>query len=153
MRVAVIDPSLFTLPYDSMLALGLQQAGHDVVLHTRALKPWEVPPEGVTLAPDFYRATGGARTAWLPGTLRLGLKGADHLFSMAALLARLRRERPDVIHFQWLPLPIVDGRFLSAFTQVAPLVLTVHNSRRSTAIPRRGSSGSARRTASALSNG
>ena len=26
---------------------------------------------------------------------------------MAALLARLRRERPDVIHFQWLPLHTV----------------------------------------------
>ena len=32
MRVALIDPSLFTLPYDRMLALGLRDAGHDVVV-------------------------------------------------------------------------------------------------------------------------
>jgi glycosyltransferase involved in cell wall biosynthesis len=128
MRVALIDPSLFTLPYDRMLALGLQQAGHDVVLHARALEPGEGDAEGLTLAPDFYRATGGGRTAWLPEPLRLALKGAEHVICMGALLARLRRERPDVIHFQWLPLPVADKRFLPAFARVAPLVLTVHDS-------------------------
>ena len=46
---------------------------------------------------------------------------------MARLLRRLRRERPDVIHFQWLPLPVVDSRMLAGFRRVAPLVLTVHD--------------------------
>lgn len=128
MRVALIDPSLFTLPYDRMLALGLGEAGHDVVLHTRALKPGEGKTEGLRLAPDFYRATGAEGAAWLPRRLRLALKGCEHVLSMAALLARLRRERPDVIHFQWLPLPVVDKRFLPAFASIAPLVLTVHDS-------------------------
>lgn len=128
MRVALIDPSLFTLPYDRMLALGLREAGHDVVLHTRALEPAEGDGGGVALAADFYRATGGARTAWLPEPLRLAFKGIDHLASMAGLVARLRRERPDVIHFQWLPLPFADRLFLPALARVAPLVLTVHDS-------------------------
>jgi glycosyltransferase involved in cell wall biosynthesis len=129
MRVALVDPSLFTLPYDRMLALGLQRAGHDVVLHARALEPGEGEAGDVALAADFYRATGGARTAWLPRPVRLALKGAEHVVSMAALLNRLRRERPDVIHFQWLPLPIADRRFLPAFARIAPLVLTVHDSK------------------------
>jgi glycosyltransferase involved in cell wall biosynthesis len=128
MRVALIDPSLFTLPYDRMLALGLREAGHDVVLHTRALEPAEGDGGGVAVSTDFYRATGGARTAWLPEPLRLAVKGADHLVSMAALVARLRRERPDIIHFQWLPLPFADRLFLPALARIAPLVLTVHDS-------------------------
>lgn len=128
MRVALVDPSLFTLPYDRMLASGLREAGHDVVLHTRALEPAEGDGGGVALATDFYRATGGTRTAWLPDPLRLALKGVDHLASMAGLVARLRRERPDVIHFQWLPLPLADRLFLPALARVAPLVLTVHDS-------------------------
>lgn len=128
MRVALVDPSLFTLPYDRMLALGLREAGHDVVLHGRALRPGEGEAEGVTIAPDFYRATGGERAAWLPEPLRLALKGAEHVVCMAALLARFRRERPDVIHFQWLPLPVADARFLPALARIAPLVLTVHDS-------------------------
>jgi glycosyltransferase involved in cell wall biosynthesis len=128
MRVDLVDPSLFTLPYDRMLAFGLQQAGHDVVLHARAPKPGEGNAGGVALAADFYRATSGPRAARLPRRLRLALKGVDHVLSMSALLAKLRRERPDVIHFQWLPLPVVDRRFLRAFARIAPLVLTVHDS-------------------------
>ena len=128
MRVALVDPSLFTLPYDRMLALGLRQAGHDVVLHTRALERAEGDGGGVAVAAAFYRVTGGARTAWRPGPLRLALKGIDHVASMAALVVRLRRERPDVIHFQWLPLPFADRRFLPALARIAPLVLTVHDS-------------------------
>lgn len=128
MRVALVDPSLFTLPYDRMLAAGLRQGGHDVVLHTRALQPAEDDTGGVTVASDFYRLTGGLRRESLPNSLRLALKGIDHVVSMAALLARLRRERPDVIHFQWLPLPLADRWFLPALARIAPLVLTVHDS-------------------------
>lgn len=128
MRVALVDPSLFTLPYDRMLALGLRRCGHDVVLHGRALRPDEEPPAEVPLAPDFYRLTEGPRAPRLPKPLRLALKGIDHLVSMGALPGRLRHARPDVIHMQWLPLPVVDRRVLPALRRVAPLVLTLHDS-------------------------
>jgi glycosyltransferase involved in cell wall biosynthesis len=59
--------------------------------------------------------------------VRLGIKGVDHIASMLGLLRRFRRERPDVIHFQWLPLPLVDRFMLARFRRVAPLVLTVHD--------------------------
>lgn len=127
MRVSLIDPALFTFPYDRMLALGLQQAGHEVVLHGRALRPGEGDRAGITLAPTFHRTTRFS-DASLPQPVRLALKGVDHVRSMAGLLARLRRERPDVIHFQWLPLPAIDSLFLPMFRHIAPLVLTVHDS-------------------------
>jgi len=47
---------------------------------------------------------------------------------MTALLRQLKREAPDVIHFQWLPLPLVDRQFLTRLRRIAPLVLTVHDS-------------------------
>ncbi len=127
MRVALIDPSLFTLPYDAALAAGLQAGGHEVVLHGRDPGPDDNAVDGVPLRPSFYRVTGAPALARLPRALRLGLKGADHAWSMAALMRRLRREQPDVIHFQWLPLPIVDRRFLKGLRRIAPLVLTVHD--------------------------
>jgi glycosyltransferase involved in cell wall biosynthesis len=46
---------------------------------------------------------------------------------MERLLRRLRRWKPDVIHFQWVPLPVVDRFFLQWFRKIAPLVLTVHD--------------------------
>lgn len=130
MRVALIDPSLFTLPYDRMLALGLQSIGHQVVLYGRRPGPEDGDAAGIDLAPDFYPLAHGRLGAALPRPLRLALKGLDHLVSMLSLRRRLARAeaRPDVLHFQWLPLPVLDSRLLGGFRAIAPLVLTVHDS-------------------------
>ncbi len=127
MRVAMIDPSLFTLPYDGALATALIQEGHEVTLFGRGVGPDDSNPSGIPLAEAFYRFTGSRAVSVLPGKLRRGIKGLEHGWSMAALARRLRRERPDVIHFQWLPLPLVDRPMLAWFRRIAPLVLTVHD--------------------------
>jgi glycosyltransferase involved in cell wall biosynthesis len=62
---------------------------------------------------------------------------------MWRLIKRLRREAPDVIHVQWLPLPVMDRAFLGALRRVAPIVLTVHdtnpfNGEASASIQRKG---------------
>ena len=56
-------------------------------------------------------------------------KGALHGRSMRRLLAALRQDPPDVIHFQWLPLPVIDRAFIGRLREIAPLVLTVYDSR------------------------
>jgi glycosyltransferase involved in cell wall biosynthesis len=125
LRVALVDPSLFTLPYDLALAAGLRANGHEVTLHGRAAREGE-DTSGVE--PSFYRLAESRGAAALPRALRLGLKGIDHLVSMARLRRRLATSpRPDVVHFQWLPLPLADRALLAGFHQVAPLVLTVHD--------------------------
>ena len=127
MRVALVDPSLFTLPYDVALARGLVLAGCDVTLHSRAPLPADGGTEGVRLAPDFYPLAESRLARALPKMLRLAVKGVDHVASMRRLLARLRDRKPDIIHFQWLPLPLIDCRLLAAFRRLAPVVLTVHD--------------------------
>ncbi len=127
MRVALIDPSLFTLPYDRALAQGLEAAGHTVRLYARAPGANDNDARGVDLVDAFYRIAGSSLVASLPGRLRLGIKGLDHAASMLLLQRRLRAERPDIIHFQWLPLPVLDRRMLAGFSATAPLVLTVHD--------------------------
>ena len=126
MRVALVDPSLFTLPYDGELMLALQRAGAQVELHGRGLTPLD-GASAVRIEPTFYRAAGGRLARRLPRAARLAVKGVDHLASMRRLLRHLRRTRPDVIHFQWLPLPALDALLLPAFRRVAPVVLTVHD--------------------------
>ena len=76
MRIALIDPSLFTLPYDSALAAGLTQGGHDVTLYGRKPRPEEGSANGVRLTPAFYRATNTRLADKLPGALRAGSEGA-----------------------------------------------------------------------------
>jgi glycosyltransferase involved in cell wall biosynthesis len=127
MRVALVDPSLFTLPYDCALADGLTQLGHDVVLYGRKLQADDNRPSGVRLDPVFYGMAGHPVVSALPSRVRLAAQGVDHVWSMLRLPAQLRALQPDVVHFQWLPLPVVDRRLLGLCSRVAPLVLTMHD--------------------------
>lgn len=128
MRIAVIDPSLFTLPYDDHLCRALFDQGHSVTLFTRPLRPEEPQLEtGYRRSDNFYKVSEHRRLALLPSRARLVVKGLEHPVAMGTLIRDLRRFQPDVIHFQWLPVPIVDRLFLPLLQRIAPTVLTVHD--------------------------
>ena len=127
MRISLIDPSLFTLPYDVSLARGLTTAGHQVVLHGRKLTASDGDARDMAVQPDFYRVAGSAAVRRLPKQARVAIKGLDHVVSLLRLRARLAAERPDIIHFQWLPVPLLDRAMLAGFRAIAPVVLTVHD--------------------------
>ncbi len=126
MRVAVVDPSEFTPAYDAALAKGLAAAGHRVAMIGQA---------GGGLAGDpalehfghFYHPLATRLGRRLPGTAVTAAKGALHAVDLARLPSLLRRLQVDVIHLQWIPLPLVDGVFLQRLRTVAPVVLTVHD--------------------------
>lgn len=128
LRVALVDPSLFTLPYDRMLAGGLAAAGHQVTLFGRRPRPDDGTTEGVAIEPVFYRMAEHRLAGAAPRAVRLAIKGADHGVSLRRLLRRFRDVRPDVIHLQWLPLPALDRMFLGDMRRIAPVVLTLHDS-------------------------
>lgn len=124
MRVAILDPSGFTLPYDHCLCSALAEQGHEVVFVANPLPegPW-AKTTSYTQWQHFYRLA--ARSWWNPA--RKYIKAFEHPLEMASLIPRLRRWKPDVIHFQWLPLPSVDRLFLPRLRKLGPLVLTVHD--------------------------
>ncbi len=125
MNVAIIDPSGFTLPYDHCLASALAKQGCNVMLATTTRPPSELWADQPTheLCEHFYRFGGR-----LPrNKVRTFVKGCEHPLDLERLIHRLQRMRPDIIHFQWVPLPIVDNFFLHRISKIAPLVLTVHD--------------------------
>lgn len=128
MKVALVDPSLFTWPYDNALMGGLRAAGIEACVFGKALMPGEAPGPQPGLVEHFYPALSRWPLAASPPGLRRAIKGLVHGASMASLRGVLADWRPDVIHFQWAPLPVVDRRFLPAFRRLAPLVMTVHDS-------------------------
>jgi glycosyltransferase involved in cell wall biosynthesis len=101
--------------------------GHDVTLFGRRPGPDDGTVRDVVLVESFYRFAGSRGIAALPQQLRLGVKGLDHIWSMLRLARLLGRESPDIIHFQWLPLPLVDRHMVARLRKIAPLVLTVHD--------------------------
>ncbi len=128
LRVALIDPSFFTIPYDARLAGALGALGHEVVVYGEARAPAELPTEFARLRPLFYPELlrFGSRR-WTRSAVRLA-KGALHWRAMRRLVRELRDTAPDIVHFQWAPLPAVDRLFLGRLRQVAPVVLTAHDS-------------------------
>lgn len=128
MKIAMVDPSLFTLPYDEALCRSLQDLGHDVTLIGRPPRPDEpTPARDLHFAPVYY--TGAAQAENMPEVVRLGIKAADHVASSVRLISHVGALKPDIIHFQWTPFPAVDRYVLPRLRKIAPLLLTVHDTR------------------------
>jgi glycosyltransferase involved in cell wall biosynthesis len=116
MRITVVDPPAYTPPYDHALCTALARRGLDVELATSPFRHGPAPaPEGYARNECFYRVGSGNRM----------IKLARHPFDMLRLARRIRRERRDVVHFQWLPLPQLDLRLVPRFPR--PRVLTAHD--------------------------
>ncbi len=128
MKVVVVDPWHFTPPYDRELCKGLVEAGHHVTFVKNSDDAADVAETGVGSAGVTTLKLFSTPAAWLPRSLELAVKGLAHMRGMLRLLSRLRRIKPDVIHLQWLSLPMVDALFLPLFRRIAPIVLTVHDS-------------------------
>jgi glycosyltransferase involved in cell wall biosynthesis len=118
MRVSVVDPSAYTPPYDRALCAALARAGAQVELVTSRFAYGDVPiADGYAVRELFYQRVLGA-----PGsTLRRAAKLAEHVPDMVRY-RRLARAA-DIVHFQWLTVPWLDGALLPD----GPLVLTAHD--------------------------
>ncbi|HVT08384.1 MAG TPA: glycosyltransferase [Polyangia bacterium] len=126
LRALMVDPSLFTAPYDAALTEGLLASGTEPVWAVRPTRPGdraELPPALVD--PMFYRRVD--QVSGLPPALRAAAKGVAHLWGLVRLVARVLRRRPDVVHFQWLVVPPLDLLAMLAIRRRAVLVLTVHD--------------------------
>ncbi|MCL4289300.1 MAG: glycosyltransferase family 4 protein [Thermoleophilia bacterium] len=118
MRVLLLDPAAFTLPYDHHLASALAARGLDVELVTSRFRFGDAPtPQGYAHRELFYPATS---RLFRRSRLRLPVKAAEHV----AGLARLRGLPRDVLHVQWAPFPQVDVRLLPLG---GPSVITAHD--------------------------
>jgi glycosyltransferase involved in cell wall biosynthesis len=116
MRVTVVDPPAYTPPYDHALCAALAKQGLDVELATSRFRHGEVPaPEGYRRNECFYRWGAASRVA----------KAIQHPLDMWRLARLIRREKRDIVHFQWFPLPVLDLSLVSSFPR--PRVLTAHD--------------------------
>jgi glycosyltransferase involved in cell wall biosynthesis len=126
--VVVVDGSCFTLPYDYCLCSALQEQGCEVVLAQSEFlyATWD-PPKSFTVWKHFYPRTHGWAKTRSRGHLWKLTKAAEHFFSMRSFAAEISRRKPDIVHFQWLNLPLLDRLFLRQLGRVSRLVLTLHN--------------------------
>ena len=117
-RVLLLDPAAYTLPYDHHLAGALAARGAEVELVASRFRFGDAPePHGYHRRELFYPLS---TRLFRRSRLRLPLKAAEH----AVGLVRVRSIRRDVLHVQWAPLPQVDSRLLPVD---GPAVITAHD--------------------------
>lgn len=127
LKVALVDPSLFTAPYDAALTAGLLASDVQplwLTRPTRASDRQEIP--AVYVQADFYRHVDeGLR---LPSKMRTVAKGLAHLIGTMRMVRSIMRFEPDIIHVQWAVLPPVDMITIWLLNKWRPVIFTVHDS-------------------------
>ena len=126
LRVALVDPSGYSRPYDHELARALAARGHEVTLSTSAFMHGAAPePAGYAVREHFYRRSNGMRVG---ARVRPVAKAAEHVDDLRRLRAAVRRERPDVVHVQWAVLRPVERAFYRRLhASGVPVVFTAHD--------------------------
>ncbi len=125
LRVLLVDPSLFTAPYDAALTRGLLAAEVDPLWAVRPLRAGDREEIGaVHVDAFFYKHVDQLK---LPKQLRAVAKGVAHAFGLAGVLLRVLKNKPDLVHFQWLVVPPLDSAAIALLRLFVPVVLTVHD--------------------------
>jgi glycosyltransferase involved in cell wall biosynthesis len=127
--VLVLDPSCFSLPYDYSLCEALASRGCAVTLvrsefvHTSS---WQAATSFKVWSHFYQRSHARPRRRAFGLLWKLG-KLAEHTRDMARLVTECEKRKPDILHFQWLPVPMIDRGYLRNLRRIAPVVLTLHN--------------------------
>jgi glycosyltransferase involved in cell wall biosynthesis len=128
-RVAVVDPQAYTLPYDDELCRALAAAGAEVELLTAHFTHGTPPvPVGYSRREIFGPPLAGLLERRPTTRARVPLKFGGHAAGLGRLIRRVRSRRIDVVHWQWAPLPRLDLRALRiAGRSAGATVFTAHD--------------------------
>jgi len=126
-KVLLIDPSRFTVPYDAQLSAGLAEADVAPIWATRPLRKGEheefSPQQRFEI---FYRRFDKAE--FLPRVLRKPAKAVAHLAGLLRVILLSGQTGADVVHFQWMLLPLFDAIAIFCLRIRRPVFVTVHDS-------------------------
>lgn len=127
MKINMIDASLFTGRYDDSLCAALAGERNAVTLMGRPMRLTDaIVPRGYQYNPCFFRWSEVLRA-------RLGEGGTSRLVkavsygAWCAIGDLTPLAGADLVHFQWLPLPLCDRLMLRRIKGRTALVHTVHN--------------------------
>jgi glycosyltransferase involved in cell wall biosynthesis len=127
-RVSLVDPVSYTLPYDSSLAAGLAKRGHSVdLLAARFLYGTPPSANGFNHQEVFFTASARLLARAPRSRLRVVVKGLEYLPNARRLRRTIRELDPDILHVQWLGIPQFDRRWLREAARERPVVFTAHD--------------------------
>ncbi len=123
----MVDSGRYAPPYTVGLCASLRRLGAEVTLYSRPIRAAEPRDSlGSDEVPLFYRFSEWIRRRGAPVPVAQVLRVVEHGIGLVSLWRRLRRDPPDVLHFQWLVVPVLDWVFLRVW-RASPTVVTVHD--------------------------
>jgi glycosyltransferase involved in cell wall biosynthesis len=132
MKVFVFDSAAAVIYYDYSLCLGLLKQGYTVEL---IACPFPVDPQisfdKINYKPIFFQFTSHFKpkqnTARYYKTFQI-VKGIEYLFDILKFLFLVWRQRPDIVHIQWLAVPLIDKFWMKLLKwRGVNLIYTAHN--------------------------
>jgi glycosyltransferase involved in cell wall biosynthesis len=127
-RVSLIDPVSYTLPYDTSLAAALARRGHEVDLIAARFAHGAVPEPVGYQRHDLFFTVSARLLAKRPRTrLRYPVKGLEYLPCLARADRAISRLDPELVHVQWLGIPDADLLWLRRLQRRRGLVFTAHD--------------------------
>ena len=128
MKVFMVDAACNSMPYDHSLCEALALKGCNVSffgsLYTHTA--WNISGS-YKYKTHFYKFTNWIYRGKPRGFLRQYIKAVEHILNMAHFLYLVKKNRPDIIHFQWSQLPFIDRWYLKKLKFFSPLIFTMHN--------------------------
>jgi glycosyltransferase involved in cell wall biosynthesis len=127
-RVSLIDPVSFTLPYDASLASALARRGHEVELIAAHFAHGEAPePDGYRRHDVFFTVSARMLARRPRSAARLLVKGLEYLPDLAKADRVISRLDPEIVHLQWLGIPDADLLWLRRLQRRRGVVFTAHD--------------------------
>jgi glycosyltransferase involved in cell wall biosynthesis len=127
-RVSLIDPVSYTLPYDSSLAAALARKGHEVDLIAARFAHGTAPePDGFRRHDLFFTVSARLLASRSRSRLRIPLKGLEYVPDLVRADRAISRLDPDVVHVQWLGIPDADLLWLRRLQRRRAVVFTAHD--------------------------
>lgn len=129
MNIWQIDPVNITPYYDLALCEALANEGHQVTFVTSKY----LYDSKLAYPPNIHADFNYFRLLEHPLLLRFpfarkALKGILYPLGHMRLIDKIRRARPDIIHFQWSRMPAFDIRLVKAIQEIGiPIVHTIHD--------------------------
>lgn len=126
MKIAMIDPSLFTGRYDDALCTALAAQGHDVTLLGRPLRDTDaLAPVNYRYSPRYFGLSERLPHALTGGKLFRAAKALE--YGVDSILGPQSVPAGHIVHSQWLPFGPADAQIMRRLHPRNPLVHTVHN--------------------------
>lgn len=131
MKISILDPSGFSLPYDNYLCASLAETNNSVFFYTRPFRKTDDLFENDLFISKriYYKQAELLRENGYSEYIYNTFKVFNHIHSTVDMYKDSKVLRPDVIHYQWLPIPLIDYLWLEKLRKIAPLIITVHDTK------------------------